>query len=365
MKHEGSATTDAAELLQRQRIAMIKARFAKWFDETGGGAVVRTRLLRGIEVMLAELDRRSGWSEAMTVALDNSASLAIFVRGTRFQAMSCADCLAVCTIVPGWGFGWRSVLRDEEVYNILSWFAHFARQYIHRSDVAKILMIAWETDGRILHPFGSKLLSQRHGAVSPSLSVAEALEHAATTTLASWGYPQFRTEPEETISDWSARNTLDPFVHQAIFHFLRAQKLRESGFDIEAIVAFDCAMESLGALLIRRRGLGSAKNRDWICRELGLPADREELANHVYFLRNEFGAHAGGWRWWDQGELLAEELMGEVSDLVAAALRVSADAEPSMRSVEPDPADWAAWFVDNFEMLWNAVWYERLDAAHA
>jgi hypothetical protein len=82
----------------------------------------------------------------------------------------------------------------------------------------------------------------------------------------------------------------------------------------------------------------------------------------VYCLRNEFGAHAGGWRWWDQYELLSEELMNDVSELVAAALRAGADAEPSMRRVEPSPSEWATWFVDNFEMLWGAVWFERLGA---
>jgi hypothetical protein len=196
--------------------------------------------------------------------------------------------------------------------------------------------------------------------------VDDALNHAVMKAQASWGSPSSwgGREPKETISNWSVRNTLDPSVHQSIFHFLRAQNLLHSGFGIEALVAFDCAMQALGVLLTQGGKIAASKGRHWICQGLGLPNDQEELANYVYFLRNEFGAHAGGWRWWDQDELLNDELMGEVSALVARSLRAGADAEPSMRRVEPDPANWAAWFVDNFEMLWEVVWYERLSAAH-
>ncbi|MGD0104145.1 MAG: hypothetical protein ABSC06_08925 [Rhodopila sp.] len=44
------------------------------------------------------------------------------------------------TVVPGWGFGWRTIFRDDYVYQVLSDLAHYARQYVHRSHVARVLI---------------------------------------------------------------------------------------------------------------------------------------------------------------------------------------------------------------------------------
>ncbi|ULO24729.1 hypothetical protein [Methylocystis sp. SB2] len=311
--------------------------------------------------MLTDLQRRSEWIEALAVALDNSEGLSVSMSANRLRAAPCSNCLAVATIVPGWGFGWRSVLKSEEVHEILSLFMHYARQYIHRSDVTKVLMAVWEMDGRILHPFASSLISQRYGVIEPAPSRDEALSRALESAKAAWGPA---TEKIRVMkSDWLARNTLDPFIHQAIFHFLRAEDLRRKEYYIEATVAFDCVVELLGSFLVRRKGLDHSKSRHWVCQELGLSSDQSELANYVCFIRNEHGAHAGGWRWWDQSELLCAGDMGEISAMVSAALAAGADAEPTMRIIEPNPEDCAAWFLENFETLWDAVWFERLGSA--
>jgi hypothetical protein len=269
--------------------------------------------------------------------------------------------LVVSSVVPGWGFGWSKVFTSENVYNVLSWFLHYARQYIHRSDVASALMIAWEEHGKVLHPFGSRAMQQRYGPVIPMSSIDHVLDISKESALACWGGLNDRSTGGPSVSAWMKRNTLDPFIHQAIFHYLRAQELIAHGFEIEAIVAFDCVLQSVGTLLRTRRHLAAELTRGQVCGQLQLSTESAELADYVYFLRNNFGAHAGGWRWWDQSELLDEENVAEISRLAGSVLSSAADTEPAIRSIEPFPSNWGDWFFENFEILWDTLWFEKLD----
>jgi hypothetical protein len=80
-----------------------------------------------------------------------------------------------------------------------------------------------------------------------------------------------------------------------------------------------------------------------ICSALGLRAQSAKLANCVYFLRNNFGAHAGGWRWWDQDELFDDELTLAISRLAANVLMTAANLEPQICRIDPDPKSWDDW----------------------
>jgi hypothetical protein len=137
--------------------------------------------------------------------------------------------------------------------------------------------------------------------------------------------------------------------------------LKQQGFDIEAIVAFDCVMQSLTRFFRVARNLPKELTRRELCERLNLPCESAALADYVYFLRNNFGAHAGGWRWWDLGEVLGEEELTKVGQLAGAALANAADSEPQMRSLEPFPALWGEWLFENFETLWDVLWFEKLN----
>ncbi len=344
-----------------QLIGQAKARVAKWFDTAHPNDRLRSKLLWGVEAIAMELPRRRDWFEVMTVGLDGGGDLPIRIHTQQGRTFPVGEFLVVSTIVPGWGFGWRDVFRDEEVYDILSWFLHYARQYIHRSNVARVLMIAWEEHSRVLHPFGSCAMGQRYGPQRPMLSPEDVLDAAMHCVITEWSDDSHPTSAPLSTSDWVYRNTLDPFLHQGIFHYLRGQDLRSHGFDIEAIVAFDCAIQSVAQFLQVRQGLGEGPTRRQICEALELPGESGELAEYTYFLRNNFGAHAGGWRWWDVGEMLETEHMDEISLLVQLVLSKAADGEIKVRSVDPAPTEWSEWFFQHFEMLWDAVWFERLD----
>ena len=343
-------------------VGRAKTCVARWFDCSGDQtASLRLQLLRGVEAIAQELPKRADWFEVNTVALDGGGGLPIRIDGQRHRVFQCADYLVVSSVVPGWGVGWSEVFKNEEVYKVLSWFLHYVKQYIHRSDIASALMIAWEDHGKILHPFGSRGMGQRYGPMIPMISVDHALDTAKQEALESWGDVSAPPVDAPTPSVWISRNTLDPFIHQAIFHYLRAQQLTEHWFEMEAVVAFDCVLQSIAAFLRARHHLETKLTRRQVCEQLRLPSASVELADYVYFLRNNFGAHAAGWRWWDQDELLDEDDISEIAQLAGSVLSRAADAEPTIRSVEPFPSNWGNWFFENFETLWDTLWFEKLD----
>jgi hypothetical protein len=342
-------------------VGRAKTQVARWFDSTHQAASLRPKLLRGVEAIAREFSKRVDWYEVFTVGLDGGGSLPIRSDGRRQRAFPCARCLAVSSVLPGWGFGWHNVFKNDDVYEILCWFLRYAAQYIHRADVASVLMIAWEEHGKILHPFGSRAMQQRYGPMIPMISVDHALDISKQSALAEWGDVNDPSTNAPAGSVWMSRNTFDPFIHQAIFHYLRAQELTRHGFEIEAVVAFDCVLQSVATFLRARRHLTAELTRGQVCEQLHLSSGSAELADYVYFLRNNFGAHAGGWRWWDQGELLEEDDISNIAQLAGSVLSSAADMELTMRSIEPFPSNWGDWFFENFEMLWDTLWFEKLD----
>jgi hypothetical protein len=337
-------------------------RVARWLDLTGRDAKLRSRVLRGVDTIAKELPTRAEWFEVSTIALDESCGMNILVNARNFRAFQCKECLAVSTIVPSWARGWSKILNDDEVYQLLSWLLHYARQYIHRSYVASILMIVLEEKQRVLHPFGSSATTNYYGPIRPLVSTDSAFAAAQADAIREWGACD--ASAENTISShssWRQRNTLDPFLHQAVFHFLRGQNLRSNDFTMESVVAFDCAMQSIIGFVRARFHLPQEPSRLETLQKLGMPIKLSRPAEYLYFLRNNFGAHAGGWRWWDQDELLEGDALKDFSDLIGASLAAAADIEPSFRSIDPEPTQWGNWLFENFEILWDAVWFERVD----
>jgi hypothetical protein len=295
-------------LIENELVGRAKLRVARWFDLTEEPTKIRAKVLSGVEAIAREMPHRADWFEVITVGLDDSENLALQVNTPQYRAFPCRRCLAVSSIVPGWGFGWHKVLKNEEVYQILSWFLHYARQYIHRSYVARLLMVVWEEHGKVLHPFGSQgIIYQRYGSFIAMISADHVLDAARREALKEWGENNSSSVITPETSPWITRNTLDPYLHQAVFHFLRAQNLNSSDFETEAVVAFDCVMQSISAFIRSRCDLSTEPTRGEVCERLGLSAESAELAEYAYFIRNNFGAHAGGWRWWDQSELLNDE----------------------------------------------------------
>lgn len=95
--------------------------------------------------------------------------------------------LVVTSVVPGWGFGWRGIFKDEMSEDFFSWLGHYCRQYIHRSNTCKVLMASWERDGIILHPFGSGGSAQRYSGSTSAGSQTDILAAAMPNVTQNWG----------------------------------------------------------------------------------------------------------------------------------------------------------------------------------
>ncbi len=216
--------------------ARAKALILRWFDDDAPEPTIRRRLSTGIDCFFDEVEKRATWSECLSTMLGDKKTPVVRASGENWRAQPCRNGLAVSSVVPAWSFGWSGVLTNESVYRVLSWLGRYASQYIHRSNIAKALMWGWEQHGVVLHPFGSRDISSRYGAVTPSVTPRQALDSAVQMIDNDWGPAD--AMPRLSRSKWLSRNTLDPAIHQGIYHFLRAQSLCRAQFDLEAIVAF-------------------------------------------------------------------------------------------------------------------------------
>lgn len=344
----------SGEIFRMTNSQIIKSRILNWFDNNDQPMDKRGKLSTGIDRMLIAMEKRDDWSETMTVLLGEGTKFTFNASARYWRATACSDGIAVSTFVPGWGFGWRDVFKDEYVYQTLSWLAHYARQYIHRSYVSKVLMIAWERDNVILHPFGNKTQGRRYGAVTEPVTARAGLNTAVSDLSQSWGNQNL---DKQSRSKWVYRNTLDPAIHQAIFYFLRGQSLIKSGFYLEATVAFDCVLQSLQVIEWGNSVGDPRRIRSDLVKTLKLGEEDAALSSYTYFLRNEFGAHAGGWRWWDSGEYVSRDTIGHISLMAHRVLKGAADAEPDARRVSLELQPWSAWFMQNSPVLFDATWF--------
>ena len=158
-------------------------------------------------------------------------------------------------------------------------------------------------------------------------------------------------------SRWRHRNTLEPAINQAIFHFLRAHNLKSAGLKLKSPIAFDCVLQSLQVIRWNGAVGDPRRNRADLVATLGLQSTEGLVAERIYFLRNEFVAHAGGWCWWDTSEYVDDDFMEEGSDLALRLLSCAADAEPGVRRIDPEPNDWGEWLLNSFSHVVPAIWF--------
>lgn len=103
-----------------------------------------------------------------------------------------------------------------------------------------------------------------------------------------------------------AINALDPFVHRAMFQYVRALRLRQRHFEEDCVVALDGAANA-ACQLVRDRLQLRAGTRENAYVALGLSKADIRVLEDLYVLRSTFGAHPGMTKWWDFAELFEEE----------------------------------------------------------
>ena len=293
--------------MDKLTINAAKTRVAHWLDSVSVSADERRATLAGFDVMRRTLPQRESWREARAVWIGGTQGLIAESRHGRVMVGSTKAGLSVGSVMPGWGYGWSNLIKHREAYDTISWFLHFARQYIHRSDVLGVLLAVYDETAEAFHPFGAIGHFSRYSDQHPFPGDDEALMHVIVGLTPP--EPRGTSERDETVVSlddlWLTANLLDPHIHQAGHQLLRAADLESHGFLAEAVVARHCILE-IALDFARARSLcGPAAAITDLPSILALP-DLGEAIGLLSVTRNHFGAHPGGWRWWDFEEMYGD-----------------------------------------------------------
>lgn len=343
--------------------------------DDGVEITVRRKILGGFEKLPDELEARDGSYELRLYSLDGTRNLTGTLNRRFFAVDSWSAGVLVGVLIPDWSMGWQRLFKDERVYSWLSWFLHYSAQYVSRSLVTRALIPLAEQ-----HRVVSSPRSQR-----VKLRLKEVSFHKASSTLKAcmahakeewpdgpnlfedtWPErlgPEWRIQREPAkcrYGFWGSSNFIDPSLHQAAFQYLRGVELRKATFDLESVTAFECVLSAAKEFLLKAGLVNNSDDRAACARQLLLAEDLQGAASLTHFLRNNFSAHSGGWRWWDFYEDHSEAIPFS-EELALATLKALVRLERRNRFVEPDPPRWSDWFWQNFSLLLNAVWFRTPD----
>jgi hypothetical protein len=262
----------------------------------------------------------------------------------------------VATVCPNWSRGWSKVSRDEEVADQISWFFHHARQYVLRSSQASVLAALAVVYKRAPDFRGewSESAARDYGVADPHEVMAEIVEKRRHNSSS-----RRQAGRSRVFEQWTGTvNGFDPFIHRAVFQYVRARKLTAACFDEESVTALD-GLVSVTAQFATARLRKPVRSRRELAAVLGLPKGDGIVLEHLYNLRCDFGAHPGWSKWWDFGEIYEDVFTG-FFDTAERLLFALARAENAHRAVSMEPAPWSHWFAENAVIVYEAVWSHRL-----
>jgi len=336
---------------------------------------VRRKILGGFEKLPAELEARDGSYELRLYSLDGTKHLSGTLNRRLLAVDSWAGGVIVGVLVPDWSNGWHRLFKDERVYSWLSWFLHYSAQYVSRSLVTRALVPLAEQQWVVSSP-RSQRTKHRLKDVSfrtASSTLKKWMDHAKSKwpdnpnpVEDTWPErlgPKWRIEREPAVCRygfWGNSNFIDPSLHQAAFQYMRGVELRKATFDLESVTAFECVLSAAKEFLLKAGLIEGNADRATCARELLLNEDMQDAASLNQFLRNNFSAHSGGWRWWDFYEDHSE-FVPLSEQLALATLKALVRLERKHRFVEPDPPKWSDWFWQNFSLLLDSVWLRTPD----
>ncbi|MDM5279896.1 hypothetical protein QUF95_21050 [Paenibacillus silvae] len=269
------------------------------------------------------------------------------------------ESLFVGVLMPSWDKGLRNFCRDEYVYDSISWFFHFASQYVARSrivDVMSSLNIVYGHSSDFRGDRMLKFTTPKSERVKDEFIIAFMRE-----TKARLRYDYDYRAREKNLVFWIEKiNTLDPFIHRVFFSYLNACKLYEGHFDEEAITSLDKTIDVIQQYARERMNINGTNNQ----RELTMDAfDMTEwekmLLNRLYDIRNFFGGHPSMSKWWDFSEIFEQDIQS-LFEVVKKLIYKIVMHENVNRVVEKNPQKWSQWFEDNAMMLWETVWFEKI-----
>ena len=242
---------------------------------------------------------------------------------------------------PNWKREWRRVINNDELYDHVSWFFHFANQYVTRGRAIEVLGAISLTYDITFEYIGSARITQS--------AIEKGLEFSYPNSLNIEGYSDFKSWIE-TI------NGMDPFVQRALYFFSRYLSLREHGYFDEAITALDKVIDISHKFLFRNK---VQPTRDNFAKHYSLNQSVQDWINQIYKVRSIFGGHPSSTKWWDSEELYGE-WFNESSNVIKELLSAMFLFETQNRLIEKSPEKWSEWFSQNCMTVYNSVWFHKL-----
>ncbi len=242
---------------------------------------------------------------------------------------------------PFWKRGWRKVINNEELYDHVSWFFHFANQYVTRGRAIESLGALSLTFDETFEYIGSPRISERSFLNSTPLN-----------------FPcDFDNDKYAIFDNWINKiNGMDPFIQRALYFYFRFIDLRNHGYFDEAITALDKVIDIGHKFLLERK---LECRRDDFVKFYSLEEDIQNWVNQIYEVRSLFGGHPSNTKWWDSEELYGEWL-DESSPFIKQFLSAMFDYENNNRLIEKNPLLWSEWFKQNCMTIYNSVWFHKL-----
>ncbi|MEE4562774.1 MULTISPECIES: hypothetical protein [Paenibacillus] len=266
--------------------------------------------------------------------------------------------LFVGVLMPSWDKGLSKICKDEYVYDAISWFFHFASQYVARSRMIDVISSINIVYGRSCDFRGDKLFKliiPRNERVKDEFISAFMRETKAR-------FLHENGERERSLVLWVNKvNTLDPFVHRIFFNYINACKLYDGQFDEEAITSLDKTVDVIQQYARERMSIKGTNNQ----RELTLSAfemteSEKVLLTRLYDIRNYFGGHPSMSKWWDFSEIFEGDIES-FFEVVKRLIYKTVLHENNNRVVEKNPPSWSEWFEEHSMMLWETVWFEKIE----
>jgi len=156
-------------------------------------------------------------------------------------------------------------------------------------------------------------------------------------------------------------NSFDPFVNRVLYYYIRSLSLLADGYDEEAITAADNTVDVIFQAIKQRKQIPTKARIDMyniVQTEISLPSGTIEQLENLYQLRCGFSAHPAHSKWWDFSEIYEsdiEAIMYSVKSTVIKFLMFERDN----RKIEKVPSCWSDWFMDNCDIIYDAVWFHK------
>jgi hypothetical protein len=327
--------------------------FSAWATQMGYPARVRRRLpnlLRELPQLLLENDARQ---DLVVRTLKNADNLHVNAGTMTCGVCSTNDRLVFYSVGPHWS-RIEHLSRDRDTSDLLESFLFFAGQYVTRSRLVQAIGALALSYG-VLCDFREADLQRRTLGTGTAIHTLHDARNQLDVNLTS---VRIRTRKARELAAWMARlNTLDPYIHRAVFQYWRASCLFKLNFIEEAITALDGLASVAGAAMVHW-GVSPQQTRRQLAASLGLPKQDENALERLYQLRCLFGAHPAASKWWDFAEMYGDEseLFFQGARRLLSRL---AGLEQLHRTVHPEPPSWSGWLAQNADMLLEAIWFTK------